>query len=186
MHETQANGVGIVRTPTGLGVGWLLEGPAGGGPWRIEVNYYGRLLAEEWVDPVRDLPWRDAYLGVDMLACGVRVSAANRVLAELPPPPAAQVLPFMVPRPVQLHVTEHYVSVPPALTITDPRGDVWTLGFEAAPPDRSPAGEYAFEVLRNGRGTGEVASRIERRGGKVRVFTRHGWKRLAESGREFI
>ena len=76
----------------------------------------------------------------------------------------------------QSHITESYVSVPPALTITDERGDVWTLGMNSAPKGATPDGEFAFDVLRNGAGTGEVASRIERRNGKVRIFTRDGWK----------
>ena len=37
-----------------------------------------------------------------------------------------------------------------------------------------PRGEYGFPVLRNGQPTGEVASRIERRGGKTRIFTTIG------------
>ena len=86
-------------------------------------------------------------------------------------------LPFMRLQGPQQHITESYVSVPPALTITDEAGAVWTLGFNTQPRDRSPDGEFAFNVLRNGYETGEVASRIERRGGRVKIFTRSGWKR---------
>ena len=64
----------------------------------------------------------------------------------------------------------------PALIITDERNDVWTLGLMTAPRGKSPDGEFAFDVLRNGKWSGEVASRIERRAGKVRVFTIEGWK----------
>lgn len=85
-------------------------------------------------------------------------------------------LPFAKPRTEQVHVTESYVSVPPALIITDERNDVWTLGFMTAPRAMSPDGEYAFDVLRNGKWCGEVASRIERRSGRVRIFTVDGWK----------
>jgi hypothetical protein len=46
-----------------------------------------------------------------------------------------------------------------------------------------PFGEYAFSVLRNGVRTGAVASRIERRNGKIRVFTVDGWRRW--TGRSF-
>lgn len=74
----------------------------------------------------------------------------------------------------QTHITEAYVSVPPALVIVDERGVVWTLGFDMRP---GPRGEYEFDVLTNGTKTGEYASRIERRDGKVRIFTRDGWKR---------
>lgn len=85
-------------------------------------------------------------------------------------------LPFMLPRLQQQHITESYVSVPPALTITDETNAVWTLGFLVAPKGKSPDGEFAFDVLRNGVDTGEIASRIERRGGRIRIFTESGWK----------
>jgi hypothetical protein len=85
-------------------------------------------------------------------------------------------LDYMVRRGLQTHVTESYVSSPPALTITDERGDLWCLGFT---PGEAPRGEFAYSVLRNGVETGESASRIERRGGRIRIFTRAGWKRLA-------
>ena len=75
----------------------------------------------------------------------------------------------------QTHITQEYVSSPPALLLVDERGDVWTLGFEYA--FDPPRGEYAFDVLRNGIATGEWASRIERRGGRIRIFTASGWKR---------
>jgi len=73
----------------------------------------------------------------------------------------------------QHYITESYVSVPPALIITDETGAVWTLGFKFG---EAPNGEFAFNVLRNGIETGEVASRIERRNGRIRIFTRQGWK----------
>ncbi len=76
----------------------------------------------------------------------------------------------------QQHITESYVSVPPALTITDETGAVWTLGFRSTREDEGSRGEFSFNVLRNGRETGEVASRIERRNNRIRVFTRQGWK----------
>ncbi len=85
--------------------------------------------------------------------------------------------PYMVLQGEQKHVTESYVAVPPALTITDETGAVWTIGFNAAPRDRAPDGEFAYDVLRNGVPVGESASRIERRGGRIRIFTRDGWKR---------
>ena len=83
------------------------------------------------------------------------------------------ILPFMVRQGEQTHITEPYVSVPPALTITDETGAIWTLGFRYG---HAPRGEFAFNVLRNGLETGEVASRIERRRGRIRIFTAHGWK----------
>lgn len=87
-----------------------------------------------------------------------------------------KVLPFARPLEEQVHETESYVAVPPALLITDERNDVWTLGFMCAPREKSPDGEFAFDVLRNGVWVGEAASRIERRQGRVRIFTHEGWK----------
>ena len=94
------------------------------------------------------------------------------------------ILPFMILQGEQRHITEHYVSVPPALTITDETGAVWTLGFQTAPRGKSPDGEYAFNVLRDGLEVGEIASRIERRNSRVRIFTVDGWKRW--TGYSFI
>jgi len=88
--------------------------------------------------------------------------------------------PYMLPPAEQFHVTENYVSSPPALTIFDEMGAVWCLGTDMQP---GPFGEYAFSVLRNGRPTGAVASRIERRNGKIRVFTVDGWRQW--TGRSF-
>jgi hypothetical protein len=85
-----------------------------------------------------------------------------------------KILPYMLPPAEQHHVTEDYVSSPPALMIFDETGAVWCLDQDMQP---GPYGEYAFSVLRNGVRTGAVASRIERRGGKIRVFTSQGWRR---------
>lgn len=90
-------------------------------------------------------------------------------------------LPYMLPPKEQTHITESYVSTPPALIIMDEQGSVWTLGMEFHP---GPHGEYAFDILRNGVKMGEVGSRIERRGGKIRIFTATGWKRW--SGTSFV
>lgn len=81
----------------------------------------------------------------------------------------------------QTHITEQYVSSPPALIIVDERGDVWTLGMKIG---EGPRGEYAFPVLRNSAYAGIFASRIERRGGGIRAFTSDGWKRWG--GRSFL
>lgn len=105
------------------------------------------------------------------------------------------ILPYMRLQGEQTHITEEYVSSPPALIILDEQGTVWTLGLQmAAPTDalkeryrtrrEAPQGEFAFDVLRNGQPTGEVASRIERRRGKIRIFTREGYKTW--TGRSFI
>lgn len=179
------NGVMIVRTPTGIGVGWNhpFERPPAG-PWTVEVYYRGRLLKTDFVSPLA--PWRDYFgNGIDHLACVVLVKDGETLLAELGLPPGEYIDPFMVRNGVpQQHVTESYVSVPPALTITDEVGAVWTVGLATATPDQSPRGEFAFDVLRDGEPAGVIASRIERRNGKVRAFTKRGW--LVWNGRAFL
>lgn len=118
---------------------------------------------------------RENILGVDPAECGVRIlDALGHVIIALDA--EEDPYPFMRPDGEQQHITENDVSVPPALTITDKTGSIWTLGFSIAPKDRSPDGEFAFAVLRNGLDTGEIASRIEMRAGKVKVFTCEGWK----------
>jgi hypothetical protein len=88
--------------------------------------------------------------------------------------------PFMTPERDQRYETESYVSVPPALIITDQENSVWTLGFNGL----VSGGEFCFDVLRNGKSVGEMANRIERRGKSVRIFGPQGWKRW--NGRFFI
>lgn len=90
-------------------------------------------------------------------------------------------LDYMLPPKEQLFLTENYVVSPPALLLNDSAGNVWALGLQQIP---GPRGEYAFPVVRNGLETGEFASRIERRGGKIRIFTLNGWKQF--NGRSFF
>lgn len=80
----------------------------------------------------------------------------------------------------QTHISENYVSSPPALTITDEAGAVWVLGFNGI----VSRGEFAFDVLRNGIAVGEKANRIERRNGKIYIFGPEG--RKAWNGRSFV
>lgn len=82
----------------------------------------------------------------------------------------------------QTHITESYVSSPPALTVTDERGDVWCL----APWDKGiiSRGEFAYDVLRNGNPVGESANRIERRNNRIYIFGPEG--RKVWTGRSFI
>lgn len=177
MNAIEQNGVMIARTPTGIAVsvGDRFFPPTPNKVLKIEVDCGGRRLKEEFIQTYGPR-WRDYFgSGVDHLKCVVRVKDGGNVLAELGV--EDEPLPYMVVQGEQRHITENYVSVPPALTITDEVGAVWTLGFVTAHKDQSPEGEYAFNVLRDGVETGEIASRIERRNGKVRIFTRHGWKR---------
>lgn len=57
---------------------------------------------------------------------------------------------------LRVNSTESSVSVPPALIVTDERGDVWSIGFRH---DQ----HMQWEVLRNDRVTGEFAERIVHR-----------------------
>lgn len=171
-NEISSNGVMIVRTATGIAVGTTDAPPMPPRVLAVEVEYQGKTLKVDFINSYT--PWRDYYPNRDMLQCVVRVKDGTQTLAELGVPDAP--LPFMVRQGEQSHITESYVAVPPALTITDERGDVWTMGFKTAQAADAPKGEFAFDVLRNGKDTGEIASRIERRGGKVRVLTKHGWK----------
>jgi hypothetical protein len=91
---------------------------------------------------------------------------------------------YMLPRKEQTHITEGYVSSPNALFIIDEANNVWTLGYDHLPQHLAPEGEFAFQVLKNGVFTGEFASRIERRFGKIRIFTRSGFKNW--NGRSFF
>lgn len=91
------------------------------------------------------------------------------------------ILPYMRLHGPQQFITEEYVSTPPALVVIDERANVWTLGTDQGP---GPAGEYAFSVLRNGVAVGEYASRIERRSGRIRIFSAVGWKRW--NGNSFV
>jgi hypothetical protein len=177
-NAVQQNGVMIVRTPKGIAVG-TYEQIAVDQPLELEVSCSGsggKFVKKHFLNPNKDLPYRD-YFGdkIDHLSLGIKVKVGQRLLAELPAPDG--VLPFMRLVGEQVHITENYVSVPPALTITDEVGAIWTLGFTVAQERDSPDGEYAFNVLRDGIDTGEIASRIERRNSKIRIFTRHGWKR---------
>lgn len=91
------------------------------------------------------------------------------------------VMPYMKLHEEQKFETENYVSTPPALIVLEPNGVVWCLGFNRV---FGPRGEYSFDVLRDGAWTGEWASRIERRNGRVRIFTTDGYK--IWNGRSFV
>lgn len=80
---------------------------------------------------------------------------------------------YMLPPKEQVHITENYVSSPPALIVVDETNTVFTLGFVEC---QGPRGEFGYPVLINGMPSGEVASRIERRNNKIRIFTNVGFK----------
>ena len=88
----------------------------------------------------------------------------------------SQVLDYRLPGYRTEYITEPYVASPPALFILDSGGNVFTLGNKYQGRRDRPKGHYAFNVLRNGLDTGEWASHIEKRNGRVRIFTRDGYK----------
>ena len=92
---------------------------------------------------------------------------------------------YMIAPKEQVYETENYVCVPPALYLTDAENTRWTLGHEYITPEAgAPRGHFMFSVLRDAVSTGEFASHIERRNGKVRIFTRAGWK--VWTGKSFL
>jgi hypothetical protein len=149
------------------------------GPQRVilvEVDWRGKPYKREVFSSYSI--YNDA-LDVDLDECMVRVKEGDVVLAELGTQPHGHLhQPWMVWPGDQEYETDNGVTIPPALRIVDEKGALWTLGFETAPKELSPDGEFAFDVLRDGVAIpGAVASRIEYRNGQVRIFTCKGWRR---------
>jgi hypothetical protein len=93
---------------------------------------------------------------------------------------------FMKPRGEHWPITESSMAIPPALVITDSEGALWTLGFDQG---AWRTGEFEYDVVRNGKKTGEHACRIEYRsvnGGprRIRIYGEEGWR--VWNGRTFI
>lgn len=89
----------------------------------------------------------------------------------------------MLRRAREVSRSEAYVATPPALWVIDENQDVFTLGESY----RSiQGGEYAFEVLVNGKGTGLWACRIERKGGRIRAFCGNKDGYRSWNGRSFV
>ena len=95
-------------------------------------------------------------------------------------------LDYMMPRNHAPAESENYVVSPPALFIrTDDSKSVFALGpQEFTHHKEGTKGLFHFNVLRNGRDTGEWACRIEKRGGRVSIYTPDGYKRW--TGKVFI
>jgi hypothetical protein len=74
--------------------------------------------------------------------------------------------------------TESYVTIPPALVITDSDGAIWTAGFKFI------NGE--FNVLRNDVDTGEFAERVEYHNGVVRLYGKAGRRVFSRSRRHIL
>ncbi len=89
----------------------------------------------------------------------------------------------MRPQGPAMPITEAYVAIPPALWIRDEENALWTLGFDY--DERSwRGGKYEYDVVRNGRMTGEFARFIEFRKRKVRIWGADGWRTW--NGRSFV
>ena len=78
--------------------------------------------------------------------------------------------------------TDHYVTVPPALMITDHDGAVWSFGNEY----RETRWAFEMEVLRNDVKTGHFAERIEFRGGVVYLYGKDGRRVVSRSRKHII
>ena len=89
--------------------------------------------------------------------------------------------PHMKPQGPHMPLSDHYTTIPPALVIRDEEGALWTLGFDMG---GFRTGEFEYDVVRNGKKTGEFACRIELRRGKVRIFGQDRWRTW--SGKSFI
>jgi hypothetical protein len=96
--------------------------------------------------------------------------------------------PFMKPQGPHMPITESYVCIPPALWLRDSENALWTLGFDY--DERAwRSGKYEYDVVRNGRKTGEFARIIECKinsfGTKVvRIWGADGWRTW--NGRQFV
>lgn len=112
---------------------------------------------------------------------------------QLGPQYNLQKLPFMKYAGPTMPVTEGYVSIPPALVIRDETGSTWTLGFDYSQTEWN-SGRFEYDIVRNGKVTGEFGRVIEYRNNSygqkvVRVWGSDGrggagWK--IWSGRCFV
>jgi hypothetical protein len=94
---------------------------------------------------------------------------------------------FMKPQGPHMPVTEPYVAIPPALWIRDSENALWTLGFDYDEREWR-GGKYEYDIVRNGRKTGEFGRVIEFRKGQVRIWGAHGgsptWR--IWNGKQFV
>lgn len=89
----------------------------------------------------------------------------------------------MAPQGPHMPITEAYVSIPPALMIRDEENALWTLGFDYDEREWR-GGKWEYDVVRNGRKTGEFARIIEFRKRQVRIWGAEGWH--IWNGRNFV
>lgn len=72
-------------------------------------------------------------------------------------------------------ITEAYVCIPPALWIRDEENALWTLGFDYDEREWR-GGKWEYDIIRNGRKTGEFGRIIEFRRKRVRIWGAEGWR----------
>lgn len=94
----------------------------------------------------------------------------------------------MKPQGPHMPITESSVCIPPALWLRDGENALWTLGFDYSESEWR-GGKYEYDVVRNGRKTGEFARVIEcsinSLGNKVvKIWGAEGWR--IWNGRQFI
>lgn len=89
----------------------------------------------------------------------------------------------MKPQGPHMPITEPYVSIPPALWIRDEENALWTLGFDYDEREWR-GGRYEYDIVRNGRKTGEFGRIIEFRKNRVRIWGAEGWRTW--NGRSFV
>src|SRR5258708_39344427 len=95
---------------------------------------------------------------------------------------------FMRPQGPTMPITEASVCIPPALWLRDSEDALWTLGFDYSETEWR-GGHKEYDVVRNGRMTGEFARIIEcsvnSYGNKVvRIWGADGWRTW--NGHRFI
>ena len=115
MNQVEKNDVLIVRTPVAVAVATRDAIPR---TLTVELIHQGMIIKREEFNSFQ--PWKESIDGIDMLRCGVRVMENNVLLAALESPDIPHWMSsFMVRQGEQVHITESYISIPPALLITD-------------------------------------------------------------------
>ena len=108
---------------------------------------------------------------------------SNLGVNELPLQYDFKRFPQLKPQGPHMPITEAYVSIPPALWIRDEENALWSLGFDYDEREWRN-GKYEYDVVRNGRKTGEFARVIEFRNNKVKIWGAEGLRTW--NGRTFI
>lgn len=113
---------------------------------------------------------------------------SNRGVNDLPEQYDLRRYPFMQRAPDFMPQTETYVSIPPALVIRDEQNNVWTLGFDYDEREWK-TGRFEYDIICNGRKTGEFGRNIEYRRNShgdrvVRIWGADGWR--SWNGRTFV